>query len=188
MTDQSLLPPNSTTIERAVEAALTRLDAVPVKIGDLWNPDRCPVYFLPMLAWALSVDIWDPSWPEQEKRDTLRAAVKVHRLKGTLAAVRAALDAAGYADAVIIERYASDLHDGSIRHDGTRQHDGSDHWAEWRLEIARPITRGQATQVEVIAGQTAPVRARLKHIDFSEAALLHDGTHLHDGTFTHGTI
>ena len=185
---QSLLPPNATQIETAVEAALTRLDAIPVAISDLWNPDTCPVQFLPLLAWAFSVDTWNAAWPEDEKRDTIRASIAIHRMKGTRASVRAALDAAGFRDAEIIERYASDLHDGTIQHDGTRTHDGSDHWAEWRLNISRPITAEQAIEVRRIAEEIAPIRAVLKEIDFTQAALIHDGSHFHDGTFNHGTI
>ncbi|WP_218789976.1 phage tail protein I, partial [Klebsiella pneumoniae] len=26
---------------------------------DLWNPWKCPVKFLPYLAWAFSVDRWE---------------------------------------------------------------------------------------------------------------------------------
>lgn len=92
----SLLPPNSTLLERAIEAAMhKRLNALPVPIRDLWNADTCPVHLLGWLAWAKSVDVWDESWPEAQKRAVIKASRFVHRHKGTVGAVRRALDALG---------------------------------------------------------------------------------------------
>ncbi|MBH9537901.1 phage tail protein I [Novosphingopyxis sp. YJ-S2-01] len=90
----SLLPPSSTPLERAIEAALTRrMDAVEVPIRDLWKPDTCPAHLLPWLAWALSVDLWDDGWSEARKRRVVADAFFVHRHKGTIGAVRTALKA-----------------------------------------------------------------------------------------------
>ena len=88
-----LLPPNATAEEKAIASALSRLSAVPVPIRDLWNPDTCPADLLPWLAWALSVDVWDAAWPEAKKRNVIKAAIEVHRYKGTPYAVETALEA-----------------------------------------------------------------------------------------------
>ena len=88
----SLLPPNATAVERAIEAvAAERIDAVPAPQRSLWNPDTCPLPLLPFLAWALSIDDWDPSWPEAVKRQQVRQAIPDHRHKGSAAVVRAAI-------------------------------------------------------------------------------------------------
>lgn len=88
----TLLPPNSTSVERAVDAtAGARLDALPVFIRNVWNHATCPAEWLGTLAWALSVDTWRSDWPEATKRAVIAASPRVHRLKGTLAAVRAAI-------------------------------------------------------------------------------------------------
>jgi phage tail P2-like protein len=93
---KSLLPPNSTLLERAIEAAMhKRLNALPVPIRDLWNADTCPAHLLGWLAWAKSVDVWDESWPEAQKRAVIKASRFVHQHKGTIGAVRRALDALG---------------------------------------------------------------------------------------------
>lgn len=89
----SLLPPNSTPHERALAGAAARLLSVPNPIETLWDANRCPTHLLPWLAWSLSVDTWDTSWTESQKRAVIRASVEVHRLKGTKAAVLAALQA-----------------------------------------------------------------------------------------------
>jgi phage tail P2-like protein len=97
----ALLPPNATSLERALEEAAARMSDVPVAVGDLWNPSTCPSSLLPWLAWALSVDAWDPAWTETQKRQAIRAAFLVHRHKGTAGAVKRALAALGYDTAVV---------------------------------------------------------------------------------------
>lgn len=96
----SLLPPNSTEVERTVEGLTSHVRDLQVAIGDLWNPETCPVKFLPWLAWALSVDTWRSDWSEATKRAVIAASPRVHRLKGTVAAVKAAIAPFGHADLV----------------------------------------------------------------------------------------
>lgn len=100
----SILPPNSTPAERAIESASSFVRDLVVPIRHLWNPETCPAAFLPWLAWSWSVDSWNPDWPEATKRAVIAASPRVHRLKGTVAAVRTAAQAvAGSAPARIIE-------------------------------------------------------------------------------------
>jgi phage tail P2-like protein len=89
-----LLPPNAAPQERALSLATGRDIAVPVK--ELWSPQTCPAGILPWLAWALSVDEWDPAWPEQTQRNTIAASIEQHRRKGTIGALRQALQRLGY--------------------------------------------------------------------------------------------
>jgi phage tail P2-like protein len=91
-----LLPPNSTSQERALSKTTARVGDVPMQIKQVWNPQTCPAGILPWLAWAMSVDEWDANWTEQQKRDAIAASVQVHRTKGTIGAVRRALQALGY--------------------------------------------------------------------------------------------
>lgn len=97
MTAASLLPPNASPLELALEAATARLGHVPVTIGDLWNPVKCPLAFLPWLAWAVSVDIWDEAWPEATKRAVVANSIRVHRRKGTRASIALSLEPLGLA-------------------------------------------------------------------------------------------
>lgn len=61
----TILPPNATSLETALDGAgAVRIDAVQVPVGTIWRPEACPEELLPWLAWALSVDVWDESWPE----------------------------------------------------------------------------------------------------------------------------
>lgn len=83
----SLLPPNASPLELAIESAIA-VPALPVPLRDLWSPQACPETLLPWLAWGLSIDDWDPDWPAVTKREVVARAIEVQRLKGTLAAVR----------------------------------------------------------------------------------------------------
>ena len=90
-----LLPCNATPQERALSEAIARLSGVPVTIREVWSPDNCPADLLPWLAWGMSVDEWDSTWTDTQKRGAIRASFYVHQRKGTIGSVRAALNALG---------------------------------------------------------------------------------------------
>ncbi|ENL8543840.1 phage tail protein I [Serratia marcescens] len=92
----SLLPPGSSPLERRAAEACAAVSDLNVPLRDLWNPDKCPIVFLPYLAWAFSVDRWDEKWPAAEKRKAVKDAFYIHRQKGTVAAVRYVIEALGY--------------------------------------------------------------------------------------------
>lgn len=89
----SLLPNNATATELALEQVTARASTIDVPIADLWSIDTCPASHLPWLAWALSVDLWDANWSEDVRREVLRNSVAIHRKKGTVGSVKAALAA-----------------------------------------------------------------------------------------------
>lgn len=91
-----MLPTGSTPLEKAASHAMTEFMALPVPLRDLWNPERCPVNMLPYLAWALSVDRWDETWPASTKRRVIKASFFVHQHKGTLGALRRVVEPLGY--------------------------------------------------------------------------------------------
>lgn len=92
----SLLPPNSTTLERNLEKSIERSSNLPTPTRSVLDPDACPAALLPWLAWANSVPEWNSSWSEAQKRAVIRNAIFVHRHRGTPGAVRRALDSLGY--------------------------------------------------------------------------------------------
>lgn len=95
MTDITLLPPNRTVWEVAV-ATVEAERVVPTQaVASVSNPDTCPAHLLPYLAASLSVDVWDDSWPETKKREACRKAFLFHRLKTTLAGIKAHVAMAG---------------------------------------------------------------------------------------------
>jgi phage tail P2-like protein len=91
-----LLPPNATEEERALSETIARISDVPVPVRDIWNADTCPADILPWLAWAFSVDEWDTTWTEQQKRDVIKNSYFIHKQKGTIGAIGRALQPLGY--------------------------------------------------------------------------------------------
>lgn len=91
-----MLPSNATVMESALAESIARIGDVPTPSRDVWNPDTCPSALLPWLAWAFSVDEWDSSWTDAQKRGAIKSAVTVQKYKGTIGAVRDALAALGY--------------------------------------------------------------------------------------------
>lgn len=90
----SLLPLNSTQLERAIEAATVEVTPVPLRL--LYNADTCPIDLLPHLASAWSVDRWDEKWSEAVKRNAVRSSFYVHAHKGTIGALRRVVEPLGY--------------------------------------------------------------------------------------------
>lgn len=95
MTD--LLPPSATPTERKLATVNAKACDLPVDVlRTLWNPHTCPVWRLPSLAAERSVDRWDENWPEATKRKVIANAPFVHRHKGTVGAIRRAVEPIGY--------------------------------------------------------------------------------------------
>lgn len=92
----SLLPPSSGSWLRYTEAGTARLSGITVALRTLWTPTACPVDLLPYLAWALSVDRWDKSWPAERKIAAIQKSYWLHRRKGTRAAVRRVVEDMGF--------------------------------------------------------------------------------------------
>ena len=89
----SLLPMNATAAEQAIESTISRQLDLPTKT--LWNPHTCPEDLLPWLAWSLSVDQWDAQWPVATQRTVIAESATIHRHKGTVGAVKPALQSLG---------------------------------------------------------------------------------------------
>lgn len=86
----TLLPPNASALEKGIEAAVVE-SVLPVPLRALWSPETCPVGLLPWLAWGLSIDSWDATWPEAVQRAVVANAILLQRKKGTVDAVRRAV-------------------------------------------------------------------------------------------------
>lgn len=131
----SLLPPNTTALDRAAEAVIVgHLAAIDQPHRALWNPDTCPLELLPWLAWQLSVDEWDESWEPERKRNAIKQSIALHRKRGTPWAVRQAVQRVGAETAQVIERMPDA------------------HWAEFDLLLeVRETPLSDATLTRVIA-------------------------------------
>lgn len=91
----SLLPPNSTPLERAVATATAfELDTDGLRHAE--SAALCPPQLLPWLAWERSVDDWGDAWPVDVQRRAVASSVLLHKRNGTVWAVKQALSLTGY--------------------------------------------------------------------------------------------
>lgn len=100
---KSLLPPNATKLELALEKAIYRSTNLDYHIDDLWNPNTVDETFITYLAWSLGVEIWSKDLNIEQKRQLLKDYVSIRKIRGTMAALKKALKAINV-DAVITER------------------------------------------------------------------------------------
>ena len=93
----SILPDNSTALERALEhavaAALARKQSV---FPSLWNPNTVPVRLLPWLAEAMGVLEWDSAAPQAEQRATLANVWQQYRHGGQRRGINKAIEPLGF--------------------------------------------------------------------------------------------
>lgn len=183
----SLLPRNTTPLERAIEQAATGFDN-PQQIPDLWNASTCPKNMLPWLAWAVSVDDWESDWSEQKKRAAIDESIEIHEHKGTPSAILRALAIRGQPDATLIERADCIKHNGAATRNGYHRRGGPDRWATFRIILQRPITIDQAQAILRLIASVKRNCCHLIDMDFTAAALRHNGHATRNGSYTRGLI
>lgn len=183
-----LLPPNSTPLERALENISERISNLPIQIANIWNDQTCPVPILPWLAAAKSVDVWDHTWPEETKRIAIAESLNIHRLKGTVSAIQAALDSAGHSDATIIERCDYQLRDGTKPRDGIYRRGGAARWATFKVILNRPVSSRWAEQIRQRIVHAQRLSCEFIELQYSASSMVRDGTTLRDGTNLRGMI
>ena len=91
-----LLPPNSTKFEMNFEAAFARVSNVEINIRSFNDPMTAPAEVLPWLAWERSVDVWNKSWSDQQKRQVIKTSLYNHSIKGTVESLEVALNSLGF--------------------------------------------------------------------------------------------
>lgn len=146
-TAPTLLPPNATPLERALAKA-SAMPHSPEVIRQLWNHRTCPLHLLPWLAWAWSVDEWDPAWTEGQQRAMVGASIRLHKKKGTVWAVREALLRSGLESVRVIEKPVD-----------------AEHWSHFDVDIAvvdRPLTQGAIDRAAALIEENKAQRSVLR--------------------------
>ncbi len=89
----TILPPSAVDLERVlveVNGRVLRIDAAIVRRAK--DPMLCPEELLPWLAWEEGVDLWDPDWPVEKKRQAIAKSWEMHRAKGSRQGLVDAID------------------------------------------------------------------------------------------------
>ena len=96
MAAQTVLPPTSTPVMRAVDLAVeSRLAAVDIPAPEHRDPDQCPPEALPLLAREFGVLVFNDAWPLNARRMVVRNARLNALRRGTIWAIRQVLCAFG---------------------------------------------------------------------------------------------
>lgn len=166
----SLLPPNATKLERAVESAAS-LD-LPTPLADLWHPATCPEAALPWLAWALHLsdsEGWALARTSPQKRALLSQAAALHRKKGTPAGIQSALLAAGFQSIDLQERLPQNRYDGSLNHAGDGYYNAYG-WAQFRATADagddQPISAADTALLVQTINEWKPARCHLVDVQY----------------------
>lgn len=151
----TLLPPNATRLERAVEQVNAGLGTVPMAHQHLWNPWLCLPKFLPYLAWSVSVDTWSSGWPEHIKRAQIASAFTIQRHKGTAQSIADVVASFG-GQVAIVEWWQTEPK-------------GKPHTFELQLTLSGqngiPVTAEYVNQVIAAVNRAKPVRS---HFTFTQ--------------------
>ena len=158
----------SSVLEQRAAEACAVISDLSVPLRDLWNPWRCPVKFLPYLAWAFSVDRWEETWSEKEKRQAVSDAFWIHQRKGTVAAVRRVIETLGYS--LTLQEWW----------------EVADPAGTFRLEVDLNdigITESMIKELERIIGDAKPVSRHISQLTLSASAdgTVHIGSAMIDG-------
>lgn len=100
---KSLLPPNATALLKDLEKVVAKSLDLETLNCFVNNPNEAPENILPWLAWAVSADDWDDSWSEEIRRNVIKASIEVHKKKGTIGALKKALEAFNYTNVKVEE-------------------------------------------------------------------------------------
>lgn len=183
----SLLPSNTTPLERAVEGVIEQVCAQPVPLRSILDASDCPLDLLPWLAWSWGIDTWDSGWDEGKQRASIQSAYNIHAHKGSLRSVQDALEVAGYAGAVIAESQTIGLYDGSMSYDGENYYGYFSNWAIYKVQVLEPISVDQGAVLRKMLSRIAPARCHLEGI-YSLTPLLYNDHIRFDGTYTYGAV
>ena len=171
------------------------------EIKYLADPDKIDIKFLPYLAYALKVDLWDEYLKESEKRAYVKLSYTLHKKKGTRYAILKVLEALGLSPAdnraEIVEYKDRESYKYNVQRDGSHLFDGSvkynhgeyiyqfdfGHWAEYAVIIKTSISEIQRDRATALCDIYAPARCKL--IGFISQVQQRDGVLLYDATHTH---
>lgn len=166
----SLLPPNRSPLERAIEAASEI--HVDVDLASLWNPHSCPEAALPWLAWALHIsdgEGWRLAKNSEQKRELLDKAVILHRKKGTPWSIKEALKANGFNGIDIQERLPQNRYDGALNHAGAEYYNAYG-WAQFRVTAdvgdSQTISAENTLRIVETIHQWKPARSHLVDVQY----------------------
>ncbi len=136
----------------------------------------CPASALPELAGQFDVlgwKGWNIAKTEQERRNLIRTAIKLHKYKGTPYSIKEALKSVGFGGATINEgATVGVVRDGTWKYNGFLKHDSA-YWHNWaffqvvvNLGETKGITDDETAIVLELINEYKPARCVFEGVTF----------------------
>lgn len=192
----SLLPPPlrrdlNFRAQEALNATTSKLPLRPIVVYDF---DHVEASALPHLAEQFNV-LGDLGWElavatgsEAKKRDYLKGAIALKRLKGTPFSIREIFRLLQLGEVVIQEGRGGKLYDGTYTHDGFVVYDGRwRDWAVYRVIVNVLMTIRMAAKARALLERWAPARCHLWSLEAGNGTLIYNAVANYDGVYNHGS-
>ena len=117
---------------------------------------------------------------DHSKRSLIKAAIELHRYKGTPWSIREVLRRLGFGEIEIDEG----LKARTYEHKFVQTIPLSDKWAYYAIRLNQPITNDQAQQLRKILRNFAPARCTLAVLDYKSVPLRYNNKASYNGSYT----
>ncbi|WP_420890742.1 phage tail protein [Dickeya fangzhongdai] len=190
MTDMQLPPVIASDVSLSALANLAgrfdelNLDALIVYLVDIVNESA-----LDALAeqFSLKGDGWELAESDDARRAMIKAAIELHRFKGTPWAIRQVFRGLGFGEIELIEHIGRLNYDGQRNYNGMMVYGDSSAWPIYRVIMSQPITNDQAQQLRNTLNMIAPARCKLASIEYTAAPIRYNNAAQHDNSYNYGS-
>ncbi|MBS8647005.1 phage tail protein I [Escherichia coli] len=191
MTEPLQLPPplEGDISLRTLGRLAGRLDNIDLSVLMVFLVDIVDSSALPWLGeqFSLSGDGWELAESDDVRRMLIKAAIALHRYKGTPWSIREVIRRFGFGEVDLIEGTGRLSYDGNRSYNGLFVHGDAAAWAVYRVILKQPITNDQAAMLRQTLAAFAPARCHLASLEYQSVAIRYNNTAIHDGSYNHGS-
>ena len=191
MTEPLQLPPplEGDISLRTLGRLAGRLDYIDLSVLMVFLVDIVDSSALPWLGeqFSLSGDGWELAESDDVRRMLIKAAIELHRYKGTPWSIREVIRRFGFGEVDLIEGTGRLSYDGNRSYNGLFVHGDAAAWAVYRVILKQPITNDQAAMLRQTLAAFAPARCHLASLEYQSVAIRYNNTAIHDGSYNHGS-
>lgn len=191
MTEPLQLPPplEGDISLRTLGRLAGRLDNIDLSVLMVFLVDIVDSSALPWLGeqFSLSGDGWELAESDDVRRMLIKAAIELHRYKGTPWSIREVIRRFGFGEVDLIEGTGRLSYDGNRSYNGLFVHGDAAAWAVYRVILKQPSTNDQAAMLRQTLAAFAPARCHLASLEYQSVAIRYNNTAIHDGSYNHGS-
>ncbi len=158
------------------EMAALRFAAIELEKILIYMFDTVDVKALSFLAEQfdlLGIKGWNAAVTEQQKRDLLKQAIELHRYKGTVYAIRRAIQGVGYYDITIIEG-GGNMYNGAFLYNGLITYGGGN-WATFRVILdigdSKGINTIETNEAIALINEYKNARSKLILVEYTATVI-----------------